>query len=111
MSSTLNSQIAEIECLVKKLTEKVEELKMTQNELKNDFKIATYPFNKKLNVEIKFATRNEIKREKICNFCHQKGHIKSRCFQRNAAERMAKIICHACHQPGHMAVNCASAVE
>ena len=51
MSSISNSQIAEIDCLLKELTKKVEELKMTQNELKNDFKIVTYPINKKMNVQ------------------------------------------------------------
>jgi CRISPR/Cas system CMR-associated protein Cmr1 (group 7 of RAMP superfamily) len=111
MSSITNSQIVEIDCLLKELTKKVEELKMTQKELKNDFNIVTYPINKKLNVEIKFATKNEMEREKICYFCNQKGHIQSRCYKRKAAERMANTTCHKCHQPGHMAVNCASSLE
>jgi hypothetical protein len=111
MSSISNSQIAEIDCLLKELTKKVEELKLTQNELKNDFKIVTYPINKKMNVEIKFVTKNEMEREKICYFCNKKGHIKSHCYRRKAAERMANNTCHKCHQPGHMAVNCASGLE
>ena len=55
-----------------------------------------------------FKQAERSKRVPVCYFCHKKGHVQAKCFQRQNSKIESKVtvVCDFCHKKGHVREKC-----